>query len=153
MTILLSLLMLLQAAPARDLSRKEITALQSEVDAVASPVVARMEQHPKATYLDGYGFVVTLEVALVTPPNLFSTPVSPADLKASVAKRRKDLADKLQAFLKERVAKMDFIEPAESLAIVVYITNYTPADVPNIPIQMLFTVKKELPEQVFSREF
>src|SRR5436190_1804571 len=143
MTILLSLLMLLQIAPTvaptpaptslpiRELSRKEITALQSEVDAVATPAVARVMQQSKATYLDGYGFVVTLEVALATPPNLFSTPITPADLKASVARRRKDLGEKLQAFLKDRVAKIDFIEPTESVAVVVYITNYTPADVPN----------------------
>jgi hypothetical protein len=153
MTILLSLLMLLQTAPARELSRKEITALQSEVDAVAIPAVARVEQQSKATYLDGYGFVVTMEVALVTPPNLFSTPVSPADLKSSAAKRRKDLADRLQAFLKERVPKMDFIAPAESFAIVVYIRNYTQADVPNLPTEMLFTIKKESPDQVTTREF
>ena len=152
MSLLFSILMLLQS-PAHDVPKKEVAALQSAVDAVAIPAVARLMQPSKATYLDGYGMIVTLEAALETPRNLFSSPASPSEVQASVARRRKDLTEKLAAFLKQRIATMEFIGPSESLAVAVYIPNYTPADVPYLPAQIVFTVKKAFPEQVAVREF
>ena len=152
LTGILSLLMLLQVAPT-DVFKKEMAPLQSAVDAVVTPVVARVLQSSKASQLEGYGVVVTVEVTLEIPRTPFSSSAAAGEIQASVARRRKDLTDKMRAFVKERVTTMASVASAESLTVIVHVANFNLADLPNLPKQILFTAKKEAPDEVSIREF
>ena len=78
---------LLVFAPQADHFNRERPALQQSVDGLVNPIVGRLLQPSKATYLEGYGVVVTLEVALTTPRTPFSSSVSPSDVQATVAQQ------------------------------------------------------------------
>lgn len=144
---------LLVAAPQADHFKREKQALQQSIDAIVNPVVGRLLYPSKATYLEGYGVVITLEVTLEQPRTPFSNPVAASEIQANVAQRGRELKQKISAFVTQRVAAMDSLAPTESLAVVVHILNTNPADVPNLPGQFVFSAKKETPQQVVSREF
>jgi len=146
-------LILLSAAPQADMFKREMPAIQQAVGEAVTAVVARVLQPPKATYLDGYGVVVTLEVALTTPITPFSNPVKPGEVQAISQQKRRDLEQKVTAFMTQTVAHLDSLTNAQSLAVVVYILNTNPADVTNLPGQIVFSVKKDSPQQVFPRAF
>jgi hypothetical protein len=146
-------MLLVAAAPQGDAFKKEKAALQQAVDTTAATAVARVLQQSKATYLEGYGVVVTLEVALATPPTPFGAPLSAAEVRAAVTQRRRDLEQKLSAFVTSRVVTMQSIAATESLAVVIHILNTTPGDVPNLPGQIVLSAKKDSPQQVIPKEF
>ena len=97
---------LLVFAPQADHFNRERPALQQSVDGLVNPIVGRLLQPSKATYLEGYGVVVTLEVALTTPRTPFSSSVSPSDVQATVAQRSRELKQKISGFVTQRVASM-----------------------------------------------
>ena len=151
----LSLLLLL-AAPQADVFKvfkKEMAPLQSAVDTVVTSTGSQVLQRSRAAYVEGYGIVVTLEVAFETPQNIFSSPKSSAEVRSLVAQRRKDVQEKVTALVKQRVATTDSMGPMDSLAIVIHVLNTNPADIPNLPVQILMIAKKESPQQVAYREF
>jgi hypothetical protein len=145
---------LLALAPQVDIFKKEMAPLQSALDAVVTSTGAEVMagQKSRAAYIDGYGIVISLELAFDAPQGIFGTPKKPAELRALVAQRRRDLRDKVTAFVTQRVATTDSIGPADSLAIVIYILNTAPADIPNLPLQIVMSAKKESPQQVAFRE-
>ncbi len=67
--------------------------------------------------------------------------------------RRKDIEDKISDLLKLRIIKTDSIGASDSMAVIVYLLNTTPADVPDLPTQIILNVKKDSPAQVNIREF
>ncbi len=138
-----------------ELFKKETATLRALVnDAVNSSVPGRgIFEDAKATYLDGYGIVVSLEVALEPTRNPFSSPKSPGEVRASVSERRKMVQTKLETLLKERVGKMDSVDAAESVTIVLHLFNSNPADLPDLPSQVIFTAKKQDPTHISIREF
>ena len=148
-------LLLLAATPQSDVFKKEMPPLQSAVDALVGPTGAQLmpSGRSRAALIEGYGIIITLEVAFEAPLGIFGTPKKPAEVRALVAQRRKDLQDKLSAFLKQRVTTTDSIGPSDSLAIVVYVLNTTPADIPNLPTQIVMSAKKDSPQQVVVREY
>jgi hypothetical protein len=135
-----------------DVLKKEMVPLQDAVDTVVTSSGARIMSNSKAGYLEGYGIVVTMEVALEQPPNIFSKVKSSQELKASVAQRRKGIKEKLGELLKQRVVKAE-LAATESMAIIVHLMNTTPNDVPDLPSQVVISVKKDAPGQVNVREY
>jgi hypothetical protein len=125
--------------------KKEIDSLQAAVTDVVSATVPGFGvlQRAKGTYLDGYGVVVTLEVAFEQPRNPFTPGTSANDVRTVVNQRRKDTVEKLTNLLKQRVPVMDSISPSESATIIVYLLNTNPADLPDLPSQIVFTLKKQ----------
>ncbi len=150
---IICLLMLAGSASQGDSLKKEMGSLQTAVETTVTPLVARVFSPPRATPLEGFGVVVSLEVMLEQPQNLFSTPKSAEQVKASVNQRRKDLREKLTELLKLQVAKSTSITETESLAIIVYLLPTTRADVGEQPTQMVLTVKKGDPTQVKFQEY
>jgi hypothetical protein len=144
---------LLLAPPQVDTFKKEIAPLQSAVDSVISSTGSQVLQRSMATYLEGYGVVVSLEIAFDTPPNPFGGFKTPVEARSVVAHRRQDLQEKMSAFMKQRVAMTESIGATESLAIAIHVLNTNPADVKNLPLQIQMTVKKQAPDQVSIREF
>ncbi len=146
-------LFLFMAAPQSDVFKKDMSPLQSAVDGIVTSTGAQILQRSHAAYLEGYGIVITLEVAFEPPPGIFSTPKKPAEVRVLVSQRRKDMQEKLTAFIKQRVATTDSIGAPDSMAIVLHILNTTPTDIPNLPVQIVLTAKKESPQQVSFKEF
>jgi len=137
--------------------KKESVGLQSTIDDAVSSVVAGRSylQPAKATYLEGYGAVFTLEASLepTRTPFMNANPKSPAEVRATVNERRKAITQKMEGVLKKGVGAMQSIGPNESVTVVLYLLNSNPADVPDLPSQILFTIKKQDPSQVIVRAF
>ena len=138
-----------------DRFKKEAAALQAATDEAINSATPGMGvlQPAKATYLEGYGVVVTVEAALVPNRNPFASPISSADSRKMVAERRTQVRQKLEELIKQRAAALSSVGAEESLAIILYLLNSNPADVPDLPAQMVFTAKKQNPTQVTVREF
>jgi hypothetical protein len=100
-------------------------------------------QGAKAAYLDGYGIVVNIEVALDAPATPFSGQKSPEEVRATASQRRKEVEEKLTNILKEKVGSLQSVAPNESVAIIVNIRNTNPAYVPDMPSQIILTAKKQ----------
>ena len=148
------ILFVLVAPPASgELFKKDKPALQTEVDEVVNPAVTRVMRNSLASYLDGYGVVVVLEVALEQPPNPFSGTKTAEQLRTSVGRRQKEIKDKVSEFLKQRVVKTDSVGATESLTVVIHMLNVTRADVPDLPTQFVISVRKDAPTQVNIKEF
>ena len=128
-----------------DKLRKETPALQLAINDVINNTVPGfgLLTPSRATYLEGYGLVVTLEVSLEPTRNPFSSPKTPAEVRTVVSQRRKEIKDKLAALLKQRVAAIESIEAAESVAVIVHLLNTNPADLPDVPLQLVLSVKKQ----------
>jgi hypothetical protein len=146
-------LLLLLAAPQTDVFKKDMVPLQAAVDGVITSAGIQLMQRSHAAYIEGYGIVVSLEIAFVTPQGIFDTPRKPAEIRTLVTQRRKDLQEKVTAFVKQRVATTDSIGASDSLAIVIHVLNTNPADVPNLPVQIVLSAKKDSPQQVAVKEF
>src|SRR5262249_9089416 len=134
--------------------KRESSNIATGVDKVISAAVpnTRPFQTAKATYLDGYGLVVTIETALEPPRNIFSQPKTPAEARTTINQRLSDLEEGIKGLLKDRTGTLQSISDNESITVVVYISNFNP-DVPNFPTQVVFTAKKEDPAHVTTRTF
>jgi len=144
---------LVLAAPQTDVFKKDMVPLQTAVDGVVTSAGVQLLQRSHAVYLDGYGVVVTLEIAYLAPQGIFDTPKKPAEVRTLVAQRRKDVQDKVSAFVKQRAGTTDSIGAGDSFAIVIHVLNTNPADVPNLPVQIVMSAKKDSPQQVVFKEF
>jgi hypothetical protein len=124
--------------------KKETPPLQAAVDGVMNTTVPGLLMEPsKVAYIDGYGLVITLKIALLMPRSPFNAVTSPADIKRVAAQRRKEIKEKLVQLLVERAAKIDSIAASESISIVVFINNYNPVDLPDLPSHVVFSIKKQ----------
>jgi hypothetical protein len=138
-----------------DVFKKEATGLSNDVDKVLSTAIPNrgpFQGGAKATYLDGYGIVVTVETALEPPRGIFGASRTVAELQKAMNQHLSDLEQGLQDLLKERSSKLQSVGDSESVSIVVYISNFN-TDVPNVPSQVVFTTKKEDPGHVTTRTF
>jgi hypothetical protein len=135
--------------------RKEAPGLQTAVNEVINSTVPGQAvlQGAKATYLDGYGIVVTLEAILEQPRNPFSSPKTPAEVRKLVTERRKQVQDKYTALLKQRVPLLQSVGDGESLAVIVHLLNTNPADLPDLPAQLILSLKKQDGSAVTFREY
>lgn len=120
--------------------------MQNAVNDVVSNTVPGLGvlQGAKGTYLEGYGVVVTMELALEPPRNPFSgLGRTSSEVRASVTQRRKDTEERLTNLLKQKTPTMESILPTESATIIVYLLNTNPADLPDLPSQLILSVKKQ----------
>jgi len=152
LTSLLAVFLLL-APVTVDAFKKEMAPLQSGVEALIVSTGAQVMQRSHAIYLEGYGIVVSTEIVFERPQGPFDTPKPPAELRKLVDQRRKDLQEKLTAFVKERIVRTESIGPTDSLTIVIHVLNSHPVELPTLPVQMQVTVKKDAPQDVKPREF
>lgn len=147
LTGLASLALLGPAAPhavtgAADVAPEEAMALTSAIDARLGAIVPNVFQEAKATYLDDYGLVVTAEVALAQPRNPFVGPGDP-ELTRSQSRARLDaLQEGAVEVLGERVPEIDGLLPEERVTLVIYVINPNPVDLPDLPAQLVFSVRK-----------
>jgi hypothetical protein len=153
MSTLLSLMLLFAPAPSVDAFKKEMAPLQSAVDTLAVSTGAQVMQRSQAAYLEGYGIVVQLEIAFEAPPGIFTTPKPVAEVRKLIAQRRKDLREKLEAFVKQRTTMTTSLGPTESLSIVVHVFNTNPAEIRDLPVQIQTSARKESAQQVVFKEF
>ena len=84
-----------------------------------------------------------MEIAFDSPANPFTGNKSPEEVRATAAQKRKEIQEKLLNVLKQKTASLDSIAPTESVAIILNVLNTNPAYVPNMPSQIIFSVKKQ----------
>ena len=91
--LLLSNVVYGQAQPPVDKTRSDVVTAQTAVNEIISRVIPGygVLQSPKGAYLDGYGIVVTVEVALEAPRNPFTGLKTPAEVRTTVASVRKEV--------------------------------------------------------------
>ncbi len=135
--------------------KKESAAMRGAIDDVISAVVPGRGylDATKAIYLEGYGAVFTLEASLGPALTPFTSPKPPAEIRAIVTSRLKTINEKLQPMLQKRVGSLQSIGSDESVTVVIHLLNAYGADVPDLPSQIQYTVKKHDPSQVIVREF
>jgi hypothetical protein len=154
-TLVFLLLAGVPQAPA-DAFKKEMVPLQAEFDKLANDLGARTMSPARASFIEGYGVIVSMDVALEPPRanalSLFGGGItSPQTVVANVKKRRKDITDQITVLIKQRVVSLNSIGPEGSLAIAVHLPNYNPADVPDLPKQIVFSVSKANPQMVVQK--
>ena len=134
-----------QTSASADKIKKEIQSLQNAANEAVSAVVPGFGvlQGAKGTYLDDYGFILTMEVALESPRNPFDILTSPDNVRATVSQRLKATKEKLANLLKERSGNLESLAPAESATIIVYLLNTNPGDLPDLPGQIVLSIKKQ----------
>ena len=145
-----------QSAPAApsstsraDVFRKEFTALQKSVDAVAGEIPGtQILQTAKATYLEEFGIVIVIEMVLEPPRNPFGNVPSGGTLQ----EKQRLVREKMQQFLTQKAPSIQSLNPDQSLVVSVHIFNANPVDAPNLPAQLVFKVKKQEPSRVVVRE-
>jgi hypothetical protein len=138
-----------------DLFKKESRSLGTAIDDIMNATVPGrgLLDAAKATYLEGYGAVFVVEASLEPTRSPFSSPKTPAEVRSIVTDRRKAIESKLESLLKQRVGTLQSIGATESVTVVLYLLNANPADVPDLPSQILFTVKKQDLTQVSITRF
>ena len=138
-----------------DTFKKEMEPLQSGVNTAVTSTSATFTSsgQSKATYLEGYGVIVVSEVVLEPPVNIFGSPKTSDQVKTIVAQRYQQLKDRLSVLLKQQIVKTGSVGPTESMAFIVHLSNYTRADVPDLPKQLVIMVKKDAPDQIKLQEY
>jgi hypothetical protein len=138
-----------------DLFKKESVLFGVAIDEIVNVSVPGrgVAESAKATYLEGYGAVFMLEAALEPTRSPFTSAKTPAEVRKIVTDRRKAIETNLEALLKQRVATLQSIGPTDSVTVVLHLFNSNPVDVPDLPSQIVFTVKKQDPARVNIRAF
>jgi len=134
-----------QASPPDEKIKADVRTIQTAVnDIVGTPLPGGgVLQVARGAYLDGYVIVVSLEVAFDPPVNPFSPQKSPEEIRTTAAQRLKEVQDKLTTVLKQKVMLLESIAPSESVSVILNILNLNPAYLPEMPSQVIFTVKKQ----------
>ncbi len=133
-----------------DQFKKESASLRGAIDDIMNASVPGRGnlEAAKATYLPGYGAVITLEASLEPTRSPFTSPKTPSEIRKVVSERRTAIEGKLKDLLKKRAATLQSVGSGESVSVVLYLFNANPADLTDLPSQIVFTVKKQDPEQV-----
>jgi hypothetical protein len=143
--LLLSSTLLAQSQPSAEAIKKDVQTLQNAANDTMGGIVSGLGvlQAARATFLEGYGIVVTMEVALEPPRNPFTAMKTSDDVRTTVAQKRKATVEKLTNLLKDKVLALESIGPTESASIIVYLLNANPGDLPDMPAQLVLTIKKQ----------
>ena len=132
--------------------RKEGPAFQRVVDqAVGEVSGVSLLQTSKASYIEEFGVVVTLEVALEQQINPFNVDAR-AERRSVLTERQQRLRDKMKQLLTQKAASLRVPADDQFVAIVVHIFNTNPVDSPNLTQQIMIMVKKNAPSNVIVRE-
>jgi hypothetical protein len=131
--------------------RKESAALQRAADQAINEVPGiSLLQSAKVTYLEEFGVIVTLEVALEPPRNPFS---SATQSGSQASEKQQRVRDKMKQFITQKAPGVQTADGLQFIAVVIHLFNSNPVDVPNLPRQMILMVKKQEPTNVILREF
>jgi hypothetical protein len=143
--LLLSSTLLAQSQPSAEAIKKDVQTLQNAANDTMGGIVSGLGvlQAARGTFLEGYGIVVTMEVALEPPRNPFTAMKTSDDVRTTVAQKRKATVEKLTNLLKDKVLALESIGPTESASIIVYLLNANPGDLPDMPAQLVLTMKKQ----------
>ena len=82
-------------------------------------------------------------VAFDSPRSPFDGLRSPEVVRTTTSQRQKEVMDKLTSLLKQKVPALESIGPAESVAIILNLLNTNPADLPDMPSQIILSLKKQ----------
>ena len=134
-----------QSQPSSEKIKKDVYSVQSAVDDAVGAAIPGwgVLQKARGAYLEGYGIVVTMEVALDSPLTPFSGQKTPEEVRVTATQRRKEVEEKVTNILKQKAPALESIAPAESVAIILNILNTNPAYVPDLPSQIILSVKKQ----------
>src|SRR3989475_3629976 len=144
-----------QASPTDEKIRADVRTIQDAVNKIVGTPLpgGGVLQVAKGAYLEGYGIVVSLEVAFDPPVNPFSPQKSPEEIRTTAAQRLKEVQNQLTNILKQKVAQLESVGPAESVSVVLNILNTNPAYLPDMPSQIIFSVKKQDTARVSLRQY
>ena len=118
--------------------------ITNSLDLVADEIVpGPLLQKAKATMLDGYGVVMTLEVRLDAPPSPFASRPPIDSVRRLSSARVRDLKDRIIDFMEETLPRLGAISASESLTVVVYVLNTNPVDLPDLPTQVQLTATRQ----------
>jgi len=132
--------------------RKEGPAFQSAVDQAVSEVPGvSLLQTSKASYIQEFGIVVTLEVTLEQSRSPFNVDARP-ERPSVLTERQQRVRDKLKQLLTQKAPGLRTAADDQFVAIVVHIFNSNPVDSPNLTQQITVMVKKNAPSNVIVRE-
>src|SRR5262245_19558489 len=125
--------------------KREAPPIEDSINGVVSAILPDfgLMQKTRSTYLEGYGGVFILEVALERASNPFFSPGTPAEVKRTMARRQKELKERVSDLLKQKLGDLKSVKDSGSIAVVVYLLNTNPAYVPDLPSQTVFTAKKQ----------
>ena len=125
--------------------KKEAVAFQSALEGVVRPILPDygLVQEPRIIYLDGYGPMFMVDVALERAANPFFTPGKPSEVKQTIERRREEIKKKVSEFLRTRLSDFKSMGDSGVLMVVFYIVNNNPAYAPDQPNQMVFTAKRQ----------
>jgi len=134
-------------APGRGVARVDVDPVQAAdleraVDSSVGGVVPRVFRDARATYLGGYGMIVTIEVTLDIPRNPFSASRSPEDARASAMEVIEAIRQRSVELLGAELPRIEGLGADERLTVVVYTVNPNPVDLPDLPSQILISVSK-----------
>ena len=134
-----------QSQPPMEKVKKDVALLQNAVNDAINVTIPGwgVLQGAKAAYLEGYGVVVNMEVAFDSPRSPFDGLRSPEVVRTTTSQRQKEVMDKLTSLLKQKVPALESIGPAESVAIILNLLNTNPADLPDMPSQIILSLKKQ----------
>ena len=118
--------------------KKDVVSVQNAANAVIAEAIPGwgVLQVAKAAYLEGYGVVVTAEVAFDSPLNPFSGQKTPDEVRRATAQKRTEILEKFTNVLKQKVPLLESIAPTESVALILNILNTNPVYTPDIPSQI-----------------
>ena len=135
--------------------RADVRTVQNAInEIVGSPIPGGgVLQVAKGAYLDGYGIVVSLEMAFDTPVNPFSPQKTPEEIRTTTTQRLREVQDKLTNVLKQKVMLLESVTPSESVSVILNILNTNPAYLPDMPSQIIFSVKKQDAARVSIRPY
>jgi hypothetical protein len=128
---------------AADVDREEAMALTATVGDGVADAVSQVFFGPRAAYLDGYGLVVTIEVGLVPPRNPFSSPRTPEEVRRDSRGRLESLKSAVPELLSRPVADLEGLGADEFVGVVIHLVNANPVDLPDLPEQLVFSVRKQ----------
>ena len=125
--------------------KRETVVIQAAVDDVVNSTVPgyALLTRTRSVYLEGFGVVFTLEVSLEEPRSPFFSPKTPDQIRALVDQRLKTIRGKLIDIVQQKTSTLAALPPAESVAIVMYLVNSNPADLPNLPATIVTSLKKQ----------
>ena len=129
-----------QAVPSPVAPAAIAAAIDEQVGRIVSGSIL---QTAKTTYLEGYGVVVTIEVAFERPRNPFSAPRDPDVVRQSSEMRRAELKEMAVELLGQHLSAFDGLDSNDQVTIVIYMLNTNPADLPDLPTQIVVSARKQ----------
>ena len=145
-TVLLALTFLafnVEGAQAR-VDSEQTDAFTSAINESFRAIVPQLFQESRATYLEGYGMVVTVEVGLERPRNPFSgSSRSPEEVRRSSLERMEALTSSAVELLGVHAAQLDSLGADERVTVVIYLVNPNPVDLPDLASQLVISVRKQ----------